>query len=108
MSDSFFGFETTLPLNSDLEENTCGQNDETGEEDLKKKFKGLSFDPEDFGDLGDEQNDLIDLLEQLEETRDAYNDETFGNVGDIGAFVTPAKFLNSDHFALGLGLFLMI
>ncbi|CAI2184272.1 2899_t:CDS:10, partial [Funneliformis geosporum] len=88
MSDSFFGFDTTLPpLNSDqltgLEENTGGQNDETEEEDLERKFKEFSLLPEeDFRAFDDEQN--FDLSAQLEETRDDFNDETFGNVGDMG------------------------
>ena len=91
MSDSFFGFDTTLPpLNSDqltgLGENIGGQKDETEEEDLERKFKDFSLDlRQDFGVFDDEQN--FDLSAQLVETGDDFNDETFGNVGEIGAFI---------------------
>jgi len=91
MSNSFFGFDTTLPpLNSDqltgLEGNTCGQKDETEEEDLEKKFKEFSLiSGGDFGVFDVEQN--FDLSGQLEEAGDDLNDETFGNVGDVGACV---------------------
>jgi hypothetical protein len=91
MSDSFFGFDTALPpLNSDqltgLGENIGGQKDETEEEDLERKFKDFSLGlRQDFGFFDDEQN--FDLSAHLVETGDNYNDITFGNDGEIGAFI---------------------
>lgn len=91
MSDSFFGFDTTLPpLDSDqlngLGENNGGQKDEIEEEELGRKFKDITLiSGEDYGVYDDEQN--FDLGTQLEETGDDFNDETFGNVGDIGTFI---------------------
>ncbi|GBB93839.1 hypothetical protein RclHR1_02240011 [Rhizophagus clarus] len=88
MSDSFFGFDTTLPpLDSDqltgLGETIGGQKDEIEEEELESKFKGISLDSgEDFEVYDDERDFCLDT--QLEETGDDYNDETFGQVGDIG------------------------
>ncbi|CAB4420250.1 unnamed protein product [Rhizophagus irregularis] len=88
MSDSFFGFDTTLPpIDSDqlngLGENNGGQKDEIEEEELERKLKDITLiSGEDFGVYDDEQN--FDLGTQLEETGDDFNDETFGNVGDIG------------------------
>lgn len=83
MSDSFFGFDTTLPpLNVDQSTGlrTGEQQDETEEEEVERKIKDFSLESgENFEDY--EQN--IDL-DQLEEEADDLNDETFGNVGDIG------------------------
>jgi hypothetical protein len=112
MSDSFFGFDTTLPpLDSDqlngLGENIGGQKDEIEEEELERKFRNFSLDSgEDFGVYDDEQN--LYLGAQLEETGDDFNDETFGNVGEIGTFIFlvlcfPPSFL--DRFASGFGSF---
>ncbi|CAG8753529.1 15220_t:CDS:1, partial [Gigaspora rosea] len=79
MSDSFFGFDTTLPpLNVDQSaglSRTGEQQDETEEEEVERKIKDFSLESgEDFEDYG--QN--IDL-DQLEEEADDLNDETFGN-----------------------------
>ncbi|CAG8513237.1 1066_t:CDS:2 [Funneliformis mosseae] len=99
MSDSFFGFDTTLPpLNSDqltgLEGNTGEQNDETEEEDFERKFKEFSLHPgEDVGAFDDEQN--FDLSAQLVETGDDLNDETFGNVGQDFDFMESTAKMDS-------------
>ncbi|CAG8663975.1 25078_t:CDS:2, partial [Racocetra persica] len=86
MSDSFFGFDTTLPpLNSDQLTGvgrTGEQEEETEEEEVERKIKDFTLDSrEDFEVYDYEQN--FDLGAQLEETGDDLNAETFGDVGDV-------------------------
>ncbi|KAG9293188.1 hypothetical protein G9A89_010525 [Geosiphon pyriformis] len=80
MSDSFFGFDTTMPpLNS---ENLTGL-ENTAEDDLTLKSENLELESvEEFRGL-DYETSFDPLGDQLEEERDDYNNETFGGELDI-------------------------
>ncbi|CAG8631299.1 2559_t:CDS:10 [Ambispora gerdemannii] len=79
MSDSYFGFDTTMPpLNSD--QLTAGTAEIT-EDELSKNFEAFALESgQDFGVYGYDP-----LADQLVETGDDYNEETFGNdITNIG------------------------
>ncbi|CAG8610096.1 3557_t:CDS:10 [Ambispora leptoticha] len=80
MSDSYFGFDTTMPpLNSD--QLTAGTAEIT-EDELSKNFEEFAL--ESGQDFGCDQG-FDPLADQLVETGDDYNEETFGNdITNIG------------------------